>query len=154
MVSHEDGKWKSNDQPVDFDCIPLGDNQFHILVNGKSLKAELVAYDRNASFFDFIIKGKRISLRLEDRYDELIARMGMESGAGHKVTELAAPMPGLVLQVLVKKGDEVKAEDPVIILEAMKMENSLNAPADLIIDEVKVKKGDKVDKNQVLITFE
>ena len=63
------------------------------------------------------------------------------------------PMPGMVLNVLVKEGDAVKKGDELLVLEAMKMENNIKAPGDGIVSEISVKSGDKVEKNQILIRF-
>ena len=66
---------------------------------------------------------------------------------------LTAPMPGMVVDYLVKAGDAVKAGDVVVILEAMKMENSLEAPVEGVVQEVLYKKGDSVQKDAVLLTI-
>jgi biotin carboxyl carrier protein len=68
--------------------------------------------------------------------------------------EVIAPMPGTIAEILVEAGDEVKAEEELIILEAMKMENPIVAPADGVVKEIKVEEEDKVDTNQVLIVLE
>ena len=64
-------------------------------------------------------------------------------------TPLKAPMPGLILGLSHKDGDTVKKNEKVVVLEAMKMENDINAPADGVITYV-VKKGDNVDTGAVL----
>ena len=71
-----------------------------------------------------------------------------------KVNDLKAPMPGLVLDILVKEGDKINKGDTLIVLEAMKMENALKAIADATVKKVSVKKGNTVDKNQVLVQLE
>jgi len=68
--------------------------------------------------------------------------------------EVLAPMPGTIMEILVNVGDEVKVDDEVVILEAMKMENPIVAPADGTVKEIKVKEEDKVDTNHVLIVLE
>ena len=68
------------------------------------------------------------------------------SGSGENVV---APMPGNILKVLVNDGDQVSAGDVVVILEAMKMENEIVAPADGKIS-MKVKVGETVDTDQVI----
>jgi len=68
--------------------------------------------------------------------------------------DIVAPMPGTVIEVLVKVGDLVKADDEVVILESMKMENPICAPADGTVKEVKVAEQAKVDTNQVLVVIE
>jgi biotin carboxyl carrier protein len=79
--------------------------------------------------------------------------MGMESGK-KKLKELKAPMPGLVLDVLVKSGDTVTIGQDLLVLEAMKMENSIKSPQEGVIDEISIQKQDKVEKNQILLSFE
>ncbi|MDE6293544.1 MAG: acetyl-CoA carboxylase biotin carboxyl carrier protein subunit [Clostridiales bacterium] len=64
-------------------------------------------------------------------------------------TPIKAPMPGLILGLARKDGDTVKKNEKVVVLEAMKMENDINAPADGVITYV-VKKGDNVDTGAVL----
>ena len=79
--------------------------------------------------------------------------MGLENALTPKISDLKAPMPGLVLQVLVNPGDTVAKGDKILVLEAMKMENAIKSPTDGIISDVFVKQGLAVDKNQLLITF-
>jgi len=68
--------------------------------------------------------------------------------------EVLAPMPGKIIDVLVKVGDKVSEDDELFILEAMKMENPVYAPADGVVKEVKVKKDDTVGSNQLLLILE
>lgn len=80
------------------------------------------------------------------------------SASSHSVADVAtpevvAPMPGKILQVLVKPGDRVAAGDGLIVLEAMKMETRLSAEAPGEIAEVRVAAGDSVDGGQVLLVL-
>lgn len=68
--------------------------------------------------------------------------------------EVIAPMPGTISEILVQVGDEVKSDEELIILEAMKMENPIVAPAAGKIKEIKVAEEDKVNTNQVLLVIE
>jgi biotin carboxyl carrier protein len=79
--------------------------------------------------------------------------LGLDNLQSAKVAELKAPMPGLVLSILVKEGDEIKKGDNLLVLEAMKMENIIKSPADVTIKSIRIKPSDKVEKNQVLIQF-
>lgn len=67
--------------------------------------------------------------------------------------EVKAPMPGKILQVLVKVGDTVKEDDEIAMLEAMKMENPIYAPADGTVTDVRVKANDSVETEQVLMVL-
>ena len=73
------------------------------------------------------------------------------SGAGQ--TSLTAPMPATVLKVAVKAGDSVKKGDLVVLLEAMKMELPLRAPADAVISSVRCHEGDLVPADATLVEF-
>jgi len=63
---------------------------------------------------------------------------------------LLAPMPGMIVKYLVNEGDSVTKGDAVVVLEAMKMENSLTAPADGVVKSIKFVSGDSVAKGAVL----
>jgi len=69
-------------------------------------------------------------------------------------TEIVAPMPGTIIDILVKEGEEVLEYQEVVILEAMKMENAIPTPEGGKVKEIKVKVEDKVSTNQVLIVLE
>ncbi len=68
--------------------------------------------------------------------------------------EVRAPMPGNIIEILVKEGDQVAADDELLILEAMKMENPIYAPAAGTVGEIKVKVKDSVESDQVLLILE
>jgi acetyl/propionyl-CoA carboxylase alpha subunit len=76
------------------------------------------------------------------------------SGALGASNQLASGMPGKIVDVLVSPGQEVKAKQPLVIMEAMKMENEMRASHDAKVKDVLVKKGQSVDTGAVLITFE
>ena len=69
-------------------------------------------------------------------------------------TNIIAHMPGTIAEIMVRVGDKVQADDELIILEAMKMENPICAKSAGTVKEIKVKEKDKVDTNQVLIVLE
>jgi len=79
--------------------------------------------------------------------------MGISNLDSAQVNDMKAPMPGLILDILVTPGQEVKKGDQLLILEAMKMENVLKAPGDGTVSSIEVAKGDSVEKGQVLIKF-
>jgi len=67
--------------------------------------------------------------------------------------ELKSPLPGVILEILVKEGDTVKADQSVLILEAMKMENSVHAERDGVIEKIRCAKGDSVLEGDVILTI-
>ncbi len=92
------------------------------------------------------------TVQLQDDRSRLLQTLGLDK-ATKKVSEIKAPMPGMVLNILVKAGDSVKKNDPVLVLEAMKMENVIKAPGDAMIATVHAEKGKAVEKGQLLISF-
>lgn len=142
-----------NGDVMNWDVIKISEGYFHILLNKKSYVAEILNADPRAKSFSFKINGRVYEVTLKDKFDLLLEKMGMNSGVAGKVNNIKAPMPGLIIDMRVKEGDHVKAGDPLLILEAMKMENIIKAPGDSVVKSLKVKKGDSVEKNQVLIEF-
>ena len=69
-------------------------------------------------------------------------------------TEILAPMPGTIINILVNEGEEVLEYQEVIVLEAMKMENAIPTPEAGKVKEIKVKVDDKVSTDQVLMVLE
>ena len=90
---------------------------------------------------------------VEDRFDLLLHQLGMNNITNQKLNDIKAPMPGLVIDIMVEPGDSVKKGEGLIVLEAMKMENIIRTPADCYIKSIEVEKSASVEKNQVLIKF-
>lgn len=87
--------------------------------------------------------------------DEAILHESLKKGSSLGGDDkLAAGMPGKIVKILVNKGDVVKATQPILIMEAMKMENEMRAPDNTRIKDILVKAGDSVESGQTLITFE
>lgn len=138
----------------DLDIVPDSDGQFHILHRGKSYRAECVEIDHAARKFVVLINGTRFSIYITDHYDRLIQQLGFSVGSTQKANIVKAPMPGLVLNLLVETGQFVSKGDPLIILEAMKMENVLKAAGDGRVKSVHVPIGAAVVKGQLLLEME
>lgn len=99
--------------------------------------------------------GNRVfSAEVQDARDQLLAEWGFDAGETADVQELLAPMPGLVLSVLVSDGQSVETGQPLLVLEAMKMENELRAEKNATVRSVRVEAGSPVTKAQVLIEFD
>ncbi|HKG07170.1 MAG TPA: biotin/lipoyl-containing protein [Pedobacter sp.] len=143
-----------NGTRIELDQRNLSGNHTHFIYQHKSYNAEIISENKAEKTCQVKVNGNIYEVKLEDRYDELLKRMGMDTGAGSRVKEVKAPMPGLVLSILTTAGQEVSKGDGLMILEAMKMENIIKSPADGTIKKINILKGDKVEKNQILIEFE
>lgn len=136
------------------DAVSIENNKFHILKNHKPYHAEIVSADFLAKKYTIKVNNNIYEVAIADALDILIKSMGIERGRTKVVNAIKAPMPGLILEISVEIGQTVKENDPLLILEAMKMENSFLSPRDGVIKSIAVEKGNAVDKGQLLIEFE
>lgn len=142
-----------NAEPVEPDMIKINANTFHVLHKSKSYRAELIAINKEEKSCAVKVGSDIYSMKMTDQFDELLHQLGMDNLNTVKLAEIKAPMPGMVLRIIASEGDEVEKGGNLFILEAMKMENIIKAPADVKIKNIKVKAGDKIEKNQVIMTF-
>ncbi len=142
-----------NGKSIQGNLIKINDYQFHLLYENKSYNIELIKVHEEDKTMVLKINAHKYTLSLKDKYDELLKNLGLDNIAAKKVNDVKAPMPGMVLNILVTEGDTVKKGDALLVLEAMKMENILKSPSDGVIKKIAVSKGVAVEKNQLLIQF-
>ncbi|MFN3998342.1 acetyl-CoA carboxylase biotin carboxyl carrier protein subunit [Algoriphagus sp.] len=152
-VEKTDDSFLVNQNPIAWDLKWIGDRNIHLIRGNESIEAELISFDQETKTLEIRLGHKTATLLLKDRFDILLEQMGMNAAGSGAIKNIKAPMPGLILDLKVKAGDEVKKGDVVLILEAMKMENIIKSPGDGIVKEVKVSLKQSVEKNQVLIQF-
>jgi biotin carboxyl carrier protein len=131
----------------------INSHQFHLLHNHQSYNIELIKLNEEEKTMILKINTVKYNVQLKDKYDELLHNLGLDISASKKINHVKAPMPGMVLNVLVKEGDMVKKGDALLVLEAMKMENIIKSPTEGQIKRIIVTKGAAVEKNQLLIQF-
>jgi len=141
-------------QEFDLDLVKLSEGKYHIISNHKSYSVELVSLDKTKKLVSVKVNNHVYEVALKDKMDELLEKLGMDNLAEAKTEDLKAPMPGLILEIAVEKGQSVVKGDKLLILEAMKMENVIKAAGDGIVEDIKVNVGDSVDNGQILIAFE
>ena len=142
-----------NDKVLVVDHVQLNAHTSHLLYDHKSYTVEMVEIDATQKMARVKVNGTIYSLTLTDRFDLLLKQLGLENLAANKIQQVKAPMPALVLSVLVGEGQEVKKGDNLLVLEAMKMENMIKSPTDGTIKKIEVKQGDKIEKNTLLVQF-
>ena len=136
------------------DMIKIDESRYHIIKNNRSYDIEVLNQNNKSKIYTLLVNGTEYNVSLKDELAQLLDKMGMSAGASKKVKEIKAPMPGLVLDIHVEAGTEVKEGDAVLVLEAMKMENVIKSPADGTVKAIEIAKGNAVEKNEILISFE
>lgn len=139
---------------LQLDEIQLSKNKFHVLKDNKPFLVEVISTDLASKKYTVKVNNSVYEVAIANELDQLIASMGIQKGRTKVVNAIKAPMPGLILEINVSVGQEVKENDPLLILEAMKMENSFLSPRNGIIKSITVEKGNAVEKGQLLIEFE
>jgi biotin carboxyl carrier protein len=140
--------------PVSAAVSKLHKDVYRFEKDGKKYTIEVVKRSLEDKTFTLKINGKKAQVVLSDKVDEMLKSLGFDMSKKKAVKEVKAPMPGLVLSISCADGEEVKTGDPLLILEAMKMENVIKSPGDGKVKRIAVNQGAAVDKNQVLIQFE
>jgi biotin carboxyl carrier protein len=133
---------------VDFSTIN-GQRVFSLLIDGKSYEAHVNPADEG---WEVLLRGRFYSAQVEDEREKRLrlsasARI-VEGGEFH----LKAPMPGLVVAVMVEEGMKIEKGQVLVILESMKMQNELKSPKAGIVSRIKVKPGDRVEQKTTLLS--
>lgn len=136
------------------DVASLSAELFHLIRDHRSCNAKLLATDATGKKLKIEIEGETFDVEIKDELDQVLEQMGFAKANIQQVKDIKAPMPGLVVDIAVSEGQEVSAGDKLLILEAMKMENSIIIHTGAIIKKVLVSAGQAVEKGQVLVELE
>ena len=136
--------------PVELAAVP-GTALRHLLLGDEGWRLTAV---REEDGWTISTRGRRFRVRIEDERTHAIRELSGVEGPGEGPKELRAPMPGLVVRLLVEAGQQVERGDGLVVMEAMKMENELRADAAGRVSEIRVREGATVAQGQVLVTLE
>jgi len=131
------------------EVISLGSNEYTVSVNGQKYH---VKSEENSNIL--LVNGEIYDIEVQDGVEEgLVTESSSVSTTASNVLDIKAGLPGSIFKVLVNVGDRVTKGQPVIVIEAMKMEIEIAAPGDGVVSAIKVKQGDTVVNGQVLATL-
>jgi len=147
-----DSELTVNDEMYNYELLPVFNHSFILKLNHKVF--ELTSEKLNSELFKVLIQGYQFEVTVRTALQEKAFKL-LEISAGfhHHHMNVKAPMPGLILKVRKKVGDQVELGESVIILEAMKMENDLKAPASGIIENIFISEGSTVEKGVILFSI-
>jgi len=120
-----------------------------LLVDGTSHRLSARRVGRET--WDLHMRGRRLRADVVDERTRAIREMTGGPGAARGPKPVVAPMPGMVVAIEVEEGDMVRAGQGLVIVEAMKMENELEADADARVARIHVVEGQAVDKDELLV---
>ena len=144
----------SRNDVLALDAIKDSYNNYHILQNNKPFRAKLTSSNFNQKAYTVSVNNNTYTVQISDDLETRIQEMGFSIGLTKHINSIKAPMPGLILDITVKIGQEINESDPILVLEAMKMENIICSPRKGVIKSISANKGDAVEKNELLIEFE
>lgn len=137
--------------PVDADLKTFRDGTLHsLLVDGRSHAVRVQLVDGE---YQVQIGGEMHNVRVQDERTHRLAGLKAEMGDNSGEVVIRAPMPGVIVEIPVKSGQQVRKGDTLIVLESMKMHNEFSAPRDGTVHGIRVGKGQKIEKNTVMITL-
>jgi biotin carboxyl carrier protein len=154
ITDNKNGQLLLNDNLVEANWQKIGDQKYHLIYKDVSYTIELLQADDFAKQLTILVNGIKHQVSISNKYDELLKQLGMDKLAGAKVNDVKAPMPGMVLRLHVNEGDKIKKGDPLLVLEAMKMENIIKAAGDGVVKKINISEKTAVEKNQVLIVMD
>lgn len=154
VLTNGEQKDIDSQQLANLDIIATGKSKYHLLKDGKRYEVEVLNLNLTEKTVLLKVNGQKVNLTIKDKHDLLVQRLGLSKVKLVLDKEIKAPMPGLIIDVLVEPGAKVEKGTPLLILEAMKMENLLKATGNGVVQSVLVEKGETVEKNHVLITLE
>jgi biotin carboxyl carrier protein len=152
-VELEGGRVLVDGTPLDqaeFATLP-GTAVRSLLVDGRS---STVVASREEDAWSLVVDGWPVRAAVVDERTRAIRAMTGRGGGPQGPRPVKAPMPGLVVRIEVQEGDTVRAGQPVVAMEAMKMENELKAEAAGVVSRILVQPGTAVEKGAVLVEFE
>ncbi|MGB5822028.1 MAG: acetyl-CoA carboxylase biotin carboxyl carrier protein subunit [Saonia sp.] len=142
------------DLSTELDLIPNGNKAFHLLHENRAYSIKVVNMNFLEKKLTLSINGNQYEVGIADTHDQMVKEMGLLENTAQKVNEIYAPMPGLIIDIMVEEGQEIKEGTPLMVLSAMKMENIILSQGDGIVKSVNIKKGDAVEKGQLIIEME
>jgi pyruvate carboxylase subunit B len=151
-ITLEDDVLTVDDEPVPYSFERVGDGYFSLVVNGRSVPVVVTPMDDGR--LRVSMNGRAQVVHVQDEHDLLLERFGLAEAAAGAERDVRAPMPGLVLSVMVTEGQTVQEGDGLLVLEAMKMENELRAPAAGVVQAIHVATDEAVDKDALLIEID
>jgi len=140
-----------NNQAINWDSKQISKHEYSVIANNKVYNIFVESIDKQKKTIALNVNGTSYVSEISEPIDQILKDMGIDFSKMQKAEPIKAPMPGLILKILVTEGQTLKKGDPVLILEAMKMENVFKSPTDAVVKSINIEQGQAVEKGQILI---
>jgi len=149
---NEDSNAKIDGKEYSYQLSRFNNNTCKVILNNKPYL--LSAVEKGNSEFIIYLNGKVLETKVLSALQEKAANLIESKLIKHSLTVVKSPMPGMILKIRKKVGDEIIHGESVMILEAMKMENDIRSQVSGKIKDIKVKEGQAVEKSAILFSIE
>lgn len=137
---------------IQLEVVKIKQNQYSVICKNKVFEFTIVK--NSGVHYLFHHNNESFDIEIEDETDQLLHKYKKQEQSSHRLLEVKAPMPGLVLKIEVEVGQKVTLGSGLVILEAMKMENEIRSITDGIVKEIRVKERTAIEKGDTLIVLE
>lgn len=141
-----------NGKVYPFEWENFGDGEFWLRIGTKNYRIQLLEFGHDGKVL-YQVNGRMLLVEVRDEQQQLLHSSGLKETGLSEVVEIYSPMPGKVLNMVAEEGSYVANGDPLITLEAMKMENELRSACSGYIKAIHCKVGDSVEKQQLLLSI-
>lgn len=138
-------------ETADIDLVKIDEGLFHLILENKSY---LISVSNTNIYFRATVGGEEYNVEIEDNISRLKSKYGETEEDVKSPGKVYSPMPGLVANIYVSVGDDVQLNTPLLVLEAMKMENEIKSPANGKITDISVTSGQNISTETLLMTIE
>jgi len=152
-VNEEETLVKKSDVEA-LDSVKIDSTNLHLLENDKAYQIHIVNADFLNKKLTLSVNGNTYKVKIDDAFDQQVKKMGLLAVTVQKLNAIKAPMPGLIVSIMVEEGQEISEGTPLLVLSAMKMENIILSQGEGVVKSIKVKKDDAVEKGQLIIEME
>jgi biotin carboxyl carrier protein len=147
-----EGKVQLDGEPVDVDIVRSGLPELYSVLFGGQSHEMLIMSDRFN--YTVTIRSGQFQVQVQDERSRRLNQARKMPTLPEGELAITAPIPGLVVKTLVKPGDQVEEGQPLVILEAMKMENEIRSVRSGVVRSIVASPGQRVEQNAVLIMLE
>ncbi len=137
-----------NGKKISAELLPMGDGRFSMI---KDNMPYIINMSKDDEGYQVRVVGESYRVKVEDERTRKVNELVKAAGGAHGEKEIKAPIPGLVVKITAQPGDIIAKDEPLLILEAMKMQNIIKAPYACEVLQISVKEKDTVNQNQCML---